>query len=159
MTGGEALYRVWDVMSVRPPFFVSFANYFSLCLNSSDALPHAFTQSRNLTVDMPSLGLSTPSTPVTPSMPSEAASSEAGEHDGTSSPFLFQLALALLSLNEPAILALESSAQVYTYINHNMTNHAISIDALVHASEALRARVKRSDVLERRRAAIKELGS
>jgi hypothetical protein len=131
-------------------------DFFSLCLNSSDALPHAF--GKNLTVDMPSLGLgsgSAPSTPVTPSMPLEE--DRGGEHDGTSSPFLFQLALALLSLNEPAILALDSSAQVYTYINHNMTNHAISIDALVQASEALRARVKRGEVLERRKAAIRDL--
>lgn len=106
---------------------------------------------------MPSLGLSAPSTPVTPSIPD--GQGEDGEHDGTSSPFLFQLALALLKLNEPAILALDSAAQVYTYINHNMTNHAISIDALVQASEALRIRVKRSEVLERRKAAIKALGS
>ncbi|EXJ93367.1 hypothetical protein A1O1_01759 [Capronia coronata CBS 617.96] len=141
LTGGEALYRVWDVI---------------LCLNSSDAVPYALQQSRNLGVDMPSLGLSAPSTPVTLSMPDGQA--EDGEHDGTSSPFLFQLALALLKLNESAILALDSAAQVYTYINHNMTNHAISIDALVHASEALRTRVKRSEVLERRKAAIKALG-
>ncbi|KIW99895.1 uncharacterized protein Z518_10823 [Rhinocladiella mackenziei CBS 650.93] len=142
LTGGEALYRVWDVI---------------LCLNSSDAVPHAFTQTRNLTVDMPSLGLSQPSTPVTPTMSQDHH--DADEHDGTSSPFLFQLALALLKLNETAILALDSAAQVYTYINHNMTNHAISIDALVQASEALRSRVKRSEVLERRKAAIKDLGA
>lgn len=105
---------------------------------------------------MPSFNLSTPSTPVTPSMPEMA--DDSGEHDGTSSPFLFQLALALLKLNETAILALDSAAQVYTYINHNMTNHAISIDALIQASEALRSSVKRGEVLERRKAAIQELG-
>ncbi|KAL2415152.1 TBC domain-containing protein C4G8.04 [Exophiala dermatitidis] len=148
LTGGEALYRVWDVI---------------LCLNSSDAVPYAFNQPKNLTVDIPSFNLtsSAPSTPVTPSAPNgHGHGGEDGEeHDGTSSPFLFQLALALLKLNEPAILALDSAAQVYTYINHNMTNHAISIDALVQASEALRTRVKRSEVLERRKAAIKALGS
>ncbi|KAK5560466.1 hypothetical protein LTR46_000774 [Exophiala xenobiotica] len=143
LTGGEALYRVWDVI---------------LCLNSSDAVPHAFDQTRNLTVDMPNLGLSQPPTPVTPSMPSDV-NSDSTEHDGTSSPFLFQLALALLKLNENAILALDSAAQVYSYINHNMTNHAISIDALIQASEALRVKVKRNEVLERRKAAIKELGA
>lgn len=105
---------------------------------------------------MPSVNLSTPSTPVTAGLPTDT--DDSGEHDGTSSPFLFQLALALLKLNENAILALDSAAQVYTYINHNMTNHAISIDALVQASEALRTRVKRSEVLEKRKDAIKELG-
>ncbi|KAI1615711.1 ubiquitin thiolesterase [Exophiala viscosa] len=141
LTGGEALYRVWDVI---------------LCLNSSDAVPQVLSQ-KNLTVDMPSLNLSAPPTPTTPSMPD--LNNADGEHDGTSSPFLFQLALALLKLNENAILALDSAAQVYTYINHNMTNHAISIDALIQASEALRIRVKRNEVLERRKAAIKELGA
>jgi small G protein signaling modulator 3 len=146
LTGGEALYRVWDVI---------------LCLNSSDASPHAFTQGKaTLGVDLPSLSLSAPSTPVTPAHPSgdltDPASSD--EHDGTSSPFLFQLALALLKLNENAILALDSAAQVYTYINHNMTNHAISIDALVQASEALRSKVVRREVLERRKKAMVELG-
>ncbi|KIX92927.1 uncharacterized protein Z520_11403 [Fonsecaea multimorphosa CBS 102226] len=149
LTGGEALYRVWDVI---------------LCLNSSDAPPQALNQSKTtLTVDMPSLGLSSgPSTPVTPSHPptepSVTADNSSEEHDGTSSPFLFQLALALLKLNENAILALDSAAQVYTYINHNMTNHAISIDALVQASEALRTRIVRKEMLERRKEAIKELG-
>ncbi|KEF53931.1 uncharacterized protein A1O9_09726 [Exophiala aquamarina CBS 119918] len=142
LTGGEALYRVWDVI---------------LCLNSSDATPFTLNTTRNLTVDMSALSIgSAPATPVTPSMPNRER--EDDEHDGTSSPFLFQLALALLKLNENAILALTSAAQVYTYINHNMTNHAISIDQLVQASEALRTSVKRNEVLEKRRAAIKELG-
>ncbi|KAJ9617407.1 hypothetical protein H2204_013829 [Knufia peltigerae] len=141
LTGGEALYRVWDVI---------------LCLNSSDAMPYGFDQPKNLTVDVQALGISQPSTPVTPAMPELNADNE---HDGTSSPFLFQLALALLKLNENSILALDSAAQVYTYINHNMTNHAISIDALIQASEGLRVKVKRSEVLERRKAAIKELGA
>lgn len=133
------------------------ANLSSLCLNSSDASPFV-TSTRNLTVEMPTLSLgSAPSTPVTPAMPD--IQREDDEHDGTSSPFLFQLALALLKLNENAILALDSAAQVYTYINHNMTNHAISIDQLVQAGEALRTKVKRNEVLEKRRAAINELGA
>lgn len=93
---------------------------------------------------------------MTPNMPEMER--EDDEHDGTSSPFLFQLALALLKLNENAILALDSAAQVYTYINHNMTNHAISIDQLIQASEALRTSVKRTEVLEKRKAAIQQLG-
>ncbi|KIW98001.1 uncharacterized protein Z519_01585 [Cladophialophora bantiana CBS 173.52] len=151
LTGGEALYRVWDVI---------------LCLNSSDVPPHALNQSKTtLTVDIPSLGLTSgPSTPVTAlhaqaETTSSVDNNSSDEHDGTSSPFLFQLALALLKLNENAILALDSAAQVYTYINHNMTNHAISIDALVQASEALRTRIVRKEVLERRKQAIKELGA
>ncbi|ETI20957.1 hypothetical protein G647_07300 [Cladophialophora carrionii CBS 160.54] len=146
LTGGEALYRVWDVI---------------LCLNSSDASPYALTQSKpTLGVDLPSLNLSTPSTPVTPAHPppEPADGSASDEHDGTSSPFLFQLALALLKLNENAILALDSAAQVYTYINHNMTNHAISIDALVQASEGLRTKIVRKEVLEKRKEAMAELG-
>ncbi|KIW82087.1 hypothetical protein Z517_05114 [Fonsecaea pedrosoi CBS 271.37] len=149
LTGGEALYRVWDVI---------------LCLNSSDAPPQALNQPKTaLSVEMPSLGLTSgPSTPVTPlhpqTEPNSTADDSSDEHDGTSSPFLFQLALALLKLNENAILALDSAAQVYTYINHNMTNHAISIDALVQASEALRTRIVRKEMLERRKQAIKELG-
>lgn len=146
LTGGEALYRVWDVV---------------LCLNSSDASPNALAQTKaTLGVpDLPSLSLSTPSTPLTPAHPPESLDATSpDEHDGTSSPFLFQVALALLKLNENAILALDSAAQVYTYINHNMTNHAISIDALVQASEALRTRVVKKEVLEKRKNAIAELG-
>ncbi|KAH6851083.1 rab-GTPase-TBC domain-containing protein [Chaetomium sp. MPI-CAGE-AT-0009] len=56
--------------------------------------------------------------------------------------FLFQVALALLKLNEGNLLRCESPAEVYTYINHEMTNHAISIDGLVQASEALRRLVR-----------------
>ena len=41
-------------------------------------------------------------------------------HDGTSSPFLFQLSLALLKLNESAILLLEGPGQIYEYLNHHV---------------------------------------
>jgi hypothetical protein len=132
LTGGEALYRIWDVV---------------LCLNSSEEDPNVL---RPATAED---GGST--TPMTPSFP---VNSSEDEHDGTSSPFLFQLSLALLKLNEAAILNLDSAAMVYSYVNHNMTNHAISIDGLVHAAEALRVRIKRKDVLERRVRAVKELG-
>ena len=68
--------------------------------------------------------------------------------------FLFQVALALLKLNEPQLLACDGPAAVYTYINHQMTNHAISIDGLVQASEGLRRVVRREDVEARRLKAV-----
>jgi small G protein signaling modulator 3 len=68
--------------------------------------------------------------------------------------FLFHVALALLKLNEPQLLACTSPAAVYTYINHQMTNHAISIDGLIQASEGLRRVVKKDDVEARRQRAI-----
>ncbi|KAM3066116.1 hypothetical protein ACMFMG_010543 [Clarireedia jacksonii] len=70
------------------------------------------------------------------------------------STFLFQVALALLKLNEQQLLQCSSPAGVYTYINHHMTNHAISIDGLIHASEGLRKVVKRNDIEVRRNRAI-----
>lgn len=73
-------------------------------------------------------------------------------HDGGA--FLFQVALALLKLNERALLACESPAEVYTYINHQMTNHAISIDGLVQASEGLRRLVRREEIEVRRARAM-----
>lgn len=66
------------------------------------------------------------------------------------STFLFQVALALLKLNETQLLKCETSAKVYTYINHQMTDHAISIDGLIHASEGLRKVVKREAIESRR---------
>ncbi|KAL1883035.1 hypothetical protein VTK73DRAFT_110 [Phialemonium thermophilum] len=70
------------------------------------------------------------------------------------STFLFQVALALLKLNEQQLLACSTPAKVYTYINHQMTNHAISIDGLIQASEGLRRVVRREDVEARRARAI-----
>ncbi|KAF7925082.1 uncharacterized protein EAE98_007170 [Botrytis deweyae] len=70
------------------------------------------------------------------------------------STFLFQVALALLKLNEQQLLQCSSPANVYTYINHQMTNHAISIDGLIHASEGLRKVVKRDEIEIRRARAI-----
>ncbi|KAF2746485.1 TBC-domain-containing protein [Sporormia fimetaria CBS 119925] len=74
-------------------------------------------------------------------------------HDG-SSTFLFQVALALLKLNERSLLNCGSPSEVYHYINHQMTNHAISIDSLIQASEALGKVVRRKDVEERRERAV-----
>lgn len=73
---------------------------------------------------------------------------------GDGSTFLFQVALALLKLNEQQLLSCVSPASVYTYINHQMTNHAISIDGLIQASEGLRRVVKREDVVARRERAV-----
>ncbi|EKD15177.1 uncharacterized protein L3040_001545 [Drepanopeziza brunnea f. sp. 'multigermtubi'] len=70
------------------------------------------------------------------------------------STFLFQVALALLKLNETQLLQCSTPASIYTYINHQMTNHAISIDGLIHASEGLRKVVKREEVETRRVKAI-----
>jgi small G protein signaling modulator 3 len=110
-----------------------------LCLNSSDTPPGALNG-----VEQPKTASKSPMGPKS--------------HPGTSSPFLFQLCLALLKLNEPQLLALDSAAAVYSYVNHNMTNHAISIDGLVSASEALRRVVKREDVLARRAKAVEQIG-
>lgn len=70
------------------------------------------------------------------------------------STFLFQVAVALLKLNEQQLLQCSTPAGIYTYINHQMTNHAISIDGLIHASEGLRKVVKRDDVEAKREKAI-----
>ncbi|OHF02350.1 TBC domain-containing protein [Colletotrichum orchidophilum] len=70
------------------------------------------------------------------------------------STFLFQVALALLKLNETQLLQCDTPASVYTYINRQMTNHAISIDNMIKASDALRKLVKREDVEARRDKAI-----
>lgn len=59
------------------------------------------------------------------------------------STFLFQVALALLKLNEAPLLECGTAATVYEYIGRKMTDHAISIDGLVRASEALKKVVKR----------------
>lgn len=73
-------------------------------------------------------------------------------HDG--STFLFQVAVALLKLNEKQLLQCDTPATVYHYINHQMTNHAISIDGLIQASDALNKVIKRKDVEERRERAV-----
>ncbi|TEA12863.1 TBC domain-containing protein [Colletotrichum sidae] len=70
------------------------------------------------------------------------------------STFLFQVALALLKLNELQLLQCDTPASVYTYINRQMTNHAISIDNMIKASDALRNVVRREDVEARRERAI-----
>ena len=70
------------------------------------------------------------------------------------STFLFQVALALLKLNEPQLLLCDSAARIYGYIGNEMTDHAISIDGLIGASEGLKKVVQRSEVEERRYKAV-----
>ncbi|GFN18704.1 TBC domain protein [Aspergillus tubingensis] len=126
----EALYRVWDVV---------------LCLNVTSAVNNPPATG---TANAPS---STSTTDPTDSDPSASG-------NGGGSTFLFQVALALLKLNEQQLLTTCSTpAELYTYINHQMTNHAISIDGLIQASEALRNVVRREDVVARRAEALREM--
>jgi hypothetical protein len=74
---------------------------------------------------------------------------------GEGSTFLFRVALALLKLNEAELLACNTLANVYTYIGHRLTNHAISIDGLIQASEGLRRLVRKEDVEARRAEAVR----
>lgn len=127
----EALYRVWDVV---------------LCLNVTSAVSNG--------------PATTSSAPVAKDGPDKAVSSaeDLASGSGGGSTFLFQVALALLKLNEPQLLTTCSTpAALYTYINHQMTNHAISIDGLIQASEALRNMVRREDVVSRRAVALREM--
>lgn len=125
----EALYRVWDVV---------------LCLNVTT-------------------GAANGSGPNGPAKENDKAtkikvSEDVASGSGGGSTFLFQVALALLKLNEQQLLtSCSTPAALYTYINHQMTNHAISIDGLIQASEALRNVVRREDVVARRAVALQEM--
>ena len=73
------------------------------------------------------------------------------DEDGNGgSTFLFQVALALLKLNETQLVACETPGEVYAYLGGEITNHAISIDGLIRASEGLKGVVRRGEVEERR---------
>ncbi|KAL4806782.1 hypothetical protein BDV18DRAFT_138215 [Aspergillus unguis] len=128
----EALYRVWDVV---------------LCLDVSSAV------NRN------PAAASTTSPSATRDHANANASKDTTSGSGGGSTFLFQVALALLKLNEQQLLTTCSTpAELYTYINHQMTNHAISIDGLIQASEGLRNVVHPEDVVAKRYEALKEMG-
>ena len=132
----EALYRVWDVV---------------LCLNATSTVN---TSNGNGTAPTPNQASSTGQE----NDPNTTAAKHIASGSGGGSTFLFQVALALLKLNEQQLLTTCSTpAALYTYINHNMTNHAISIDGLIHASEALRNVVRREDVVNRRTDALTEM--
>ena len=128
----EALYRVWDVV---------------LCLNVSSAVnthPSNTNNNNNNHED--------------DTASNDCLVEKAASRNGGGSTFLFQVALALLKLNEQQLLTTcPTPAAVYTYVNHQMTNHAISIDGLVQASEALRNVVRREDVVARRAEALREM--
>ncbi|RHZ43112.1 TBC domain-containing protein [Aspergillus thermomutatus] len=127
----EALYRVWDVV---------------LCLNVTSVVNPG-----------PGSGSSNSSTREINDVGNPSAQ-EVASGSGGGSTFLFQVALALLKLNEQQLLTTCSTpAELYTYINHQMTNHAISIDGLIQASEALRNVVRREDVVARRAEALREM--
>ena len=129
----EALYRVWDVV---------------FCLNatSTASIPGRPGQSKD-----------DASSPTNSNASTVTAKEEETANSGGGSTFLFQVALALLKLNEQPLLACSTPAAVYTYINHQMTNHAISIDGLIQASEALRNLVRREDVVARRVTAVRQM--
>lgn len=130
----EALYRVWDVV---------------LCLNVTSTVQGGPGGSNSAARD----GSSSAN-------PNGADTEEEAASSGGGSTFLFQVALALLKLNEHQLLTTCSTpAAVYTYVNHQMTNHAISIDGLIQASEALRNVVRREDVVARRAAALRKMKS
>jgi hypothetical protein len=75
------------------------------------------------------------------------------------SDFLFQVAIALLRLNEKALLGCETAAEVYSYLNGGMIHQGISIDGLIRESDALKKVIRKPDVEKRRELAIKqELG-
>lgn len=71
--------------------------------------------------------------------------------------FLFQVALALLKLNEGELLKCEAPGDVYWYLGNRVTDHAVGIDGLVGASEGLGKVVKKAEVEERRNDAVSEL--
>ena len=73
------------------------------------------------------------------------------------STFLFQVALALLKLNEGELLKCEAPGDVYWYLGNRVTDHAVGIDGLVGASEGLGKVVKKAEVEERRNDAVSEL--
>ncbi|KAJ5657347.1 uncharacterized protein N7484_000996 [Penicillium longicatenatum] len=133
--------------------FQWFLSVFTDCL-SAEALYRVWdvVLCLNVTSSITPNGVKDGSDKATPT-PEDLASGSGG-----GSTFLFQVALALLKLNEPQLLTTCSTpAALYTYINHQMTNHAISIDGLIHASEALRNMVRREDVLSRRAVALREM--
>ncbi|MCJ1386839.1 hypothetical protein MMC17_009967 [Xylographa soralifera] len=73
------------------------------------------------------------------------------DEDGNGgSTFLFQVALALLKLNETQLVNCETPGEVYAYLGGEITNHAISIDGLIRASEGLKGLIRRVDVEDRR---------
>ena len=78
VVSAEPLFRIWDVV---------------LCLQSSESQPQEATSS-----------LAEAMSPTTSSATAAEGNGQEEWHDGTCSPFLFQLSLALLKLNEASLL-------------------------------------------------------
>lgn len=155
----EALYRVWDVvLCLSAPNIAATAARSATPSTQKPAgnEPGALSSALALAGLAPTPASNPSPTPTSsPKAPQDVDLSDGG---GGGSIFFFQVALALLKLNERQLLTTCSTpAAVYTYINHQMTNHAISIDGLIQASEALRNVVRWEDVLLRRAAALKEM--
>jgi len=156
----EALYRVWDVL---------------LCLNTAPPAPNqsisSLTGPHPMPLGLPNPPLKNPTAPTSPTSPTftkatlslfppaatVSSESQPNPENQGSTTFLHAVSLALLKLNEPALLAADSPAAIYSYINHDMTNHAISIDGLINASEALGRVVRADEVRERRARVMREM--
>lgn len=65
--------------------------------------------------------------------------------------FALCTALALLKLNEKALLACQGRSEISGYLNGQMTDHAVSVDGVIRAASALRKVVRREDVDKRRK--------
>ncbi|EER38539.1 small G protein signaling modulator 3 [Histoplasma capsulatum var. duboisii H88] len=151
----EALYRVWDVVfCLNNP--AASATTAALTFQTQSHVQARTDSTQGGTVSTTNL-ISNP----TNSLVGSAANSDGdrlANYSGGGGTFFFQVAMALLKLNEPQLLTTCSTpAEVYTYINHQMTNHAISIDGLIQASEALRNVIKSEDVCARRSAALRDM--
>lgn len=71
------------------------------------------------------------------------------------STFLFQIALALLKLNEKRLVAEDTAGGVYNCLG-GVSDHEVGIDGLIKGSEALQGEVKREDVEDLRVSAMEE---
>jgi len=71
------------------------------------------------------------------------------------STFLFQVALALLKLNEGRLLREETAGGVYDCLG-GVSDHEVGIDGLIRGSEALKGEVRREDVEDLRVSALAE---
>ena len=71
------------------------------------------------------------------------------------STFLFQVALALLKLNEGRLVSEETAGGVYNCLG-GVSDHEVGIDGLIRGSEALKGEVRREDVEELRVSAVEE---
>lgn len=74
---------------------------------------------------------------------------------GDGSTFLFQVALALLKLNEGRLVGEETAGGVYDCLG-GVSDHEVGIDGLIRGSEALKGEVRREDVMDLRVSALVE---